>query len=129
LAYTLFVGEKLTNVRTDLGWLSGTPATLRNGGSPLNAEIEKLPDDIGPPPWQIESDEAVAEGEVMLPHSKLGGDPENPLNVGGFGSYHPLGANVAYGDGSVEFLSDNISQEVLAQLAHRQDGELVERGQ
>jgi prepilin-type N-terminal cleavage/methylation domain-containing protein len=34
-AYTLFIGEKLIE-DSDLGWLSGTPATLRNTGSPLN---------------------------------------------------------------------------------------------
>jgi prepilin-type N-terminal cleavage/methylation domain-containing protein/prepilin-type processing-associated H-X9-DG protein len=33
--YTLFLGEKLPD-DYDLGWLSGTPATLRNTGTPLN---------------------------------------------------------------------------------------------
>jgi prepilin-type processing-associated H-X9-DG protein len=33
--HTLFLGEKLPD-DTDLGWLSGTPGTLRNTGSPLN---------------------------------------------------------------------------------------------
>jgi prepilin-type processing-associated H-X9-DG protein len=35
VAYTLFLGEKLID-DTDLGWLSGTPATLRNTGTRLN---------------------------------------------------------------------------------------------
>lgn len=34
-AYILFLGEKNVD-GTDLGWLSGTPATLRNTGTPLN---------------------------------------------------------------------------------------------
>ncbi|QDU29859.1 hypothetical protein ETAA8_49750 [Anatilimnocola aggregata] len=34
-ANTLFLGEKLTDA-FDLGWLSGTRATLRNGGGPIN---------------------------------------------------------------------------------------------
>lgn len=34
-AYTLFIGEKLGD-DTDLGWLSGTPGTLRNTGTELN---------------------------------------------------------------------------------------------
>jgi prepilin-type processing-associated H-X9-DG protein len=34
-AYTLFLGEKLSD-DFDLGWLSGTSATLRNTGTPLN---------------------------------------------------------------------------------------------
>jgi prepilin-type N-terminal cleavage/methylation domain-containing protein len=36
LGYTLFLGEKLPDA-WDLGWLSGTRATLRNTGTPLNA--------------------------------------------------------------------------------------------
>ena len=35
-AYTLFVGEKLPD-NFDLGWLSGTPGTLRNTGTQLNS--------------------------------------------------------------------------------------------
>ena len=35
LAYTIFVGEKLSDA-WDLGWLSGTRATLRNTGIPVN---------------------------------------------------------------------------------------------
>jgi prepilin-type N-terminal cleavage/methylation domain-containing protein/prepilin-type processing-associated H-X9-DG protein len=34
-AYTLFLGERLAD-NFELGWLSGTPSTLRNTGSPLN---------------------------------------------------------------------------------------------
>jgi prepilin-type N-terminal cleavage/methylation domain-containing protein/prepilin-type processing-associated H-X9-DG protein len=33
--YTLFLGEKLVN-NFELGWISGTPSTLRNTGWPLN---------------------------------------------------------------------------------------------
>ena len=35
-AYTLFIGEKRTGYVEDLGWMSGTSATLRNTGTPLN---------------------------------------------------------------------------------------------
>jgi prepilin-type N-terminal cleavage/methylation domain-containing protein/prepilin-type processing-associated H-X9-DG protein len=34
-AHTLFIGEKLAD-DTDLGWISGSPSTLRNTGTPLN---------------------------------------------------------------------------------------------
>jgi prepilin-type processing-associated H-X9-DG protein len=34
---TIFVGEKSIDRATDLGWLSGTSATLRNTGTPINA--------------------------------------------------------------------------------------------
>lgn len=38
-AYTLVVGEKLPRGYQDLGWMSGTPATLRNTGSPINQDL------------------------------------------------------------------------------------------
>ena len=34
-AYTIFLGEKIVE-DSDLGWISGTPSTLRNAGSPIN---------------------------------------------------------------------------------------------
>lgn len=36
--HTLFVGEKLGDPQYDLGWLSGTPGTLRNTGPPLGGQ-------------------------------------------------------------------------------------------
>jgi prepilin-type N-terminal cleavage/methylation domain-containing protein len=36
LAQTLFIGEKLGDEASDLGWMSGTRATLRNTGTPIN---------------------------------------------------------------------------------------------
>jgi prepilin-type N-terminal cleavage/methylation domain-containing protein/prepilin-type processing-associated H-X9-DG protein len=38
-SYTLIVGEKLPRPKTDLGWLSGTSATLRNTGTPINQSL------------------------------------------------------------------------------------------
>lgn len=40
LAYTIFVGEKLSDA-WDLGWLSGTRATLRNTGIPINGFADR----------------------------------------------------------------------------------------
>jgi type II secretory pathway pseudopilin PulG len=47
-AYTLFLGEKQTEA-TDLGWLSGTPATLRNVGSPPGRRFDPP---LADPPWR-----------------------------------------------------------------------------
>ena len=47
-AYTLFLGEKLVD-NFDLGWMSGTPSTLRNTGSPLNQKRSTTAVTI--PPW------------------------------------------------------------------------------
>ena len=46
-----------------------------------------------------------------------------PRNNIGFGSEHPGGCHVAMGDGSVQFLSENIDLVVLFGLASRQAGE------
>lgn len=48
-------------------------------------------------------------------------DPENASK--GFSSMHPQGALYGYVDGSVRFLSDNISGTNRAKIANRQDGQ------
>jgi prepilin-type N-terminal cleavage/methylation domain-containing protein len=165
-AYTLFLGEKLV-ADTDLGWLSGTPSTLRNTGSPLN---ESRPNFAGALPWAIgfsiydaenwTGEIAEAETETVvddapggeevgseadefgyvsgagplpkpdaqgyLPHSKLGGDPANPLKVGGFASDHIGGVNMAFGDGTVRFVADNISDSLLRRFGNRHDGKIID---
>ncbi len=173
-AYTLFVGEKITDPATDLGWMSGTPATLRNTGTLINAPPDPLAaapanmNSWGSPPWAEngmagldggmmfdpsdpsamdedvigvgedgeflydrdgdgEVDEAATEAEEKQteqvdPYIKIGGNPQAPLAVGGFGSDHPGGANFAFGDGGVRMLSDDLDLKVLQQLANRRDG-------
>jgi prepilin-type N-terminal cleavage/methylation domain-containing protein len=164
-AHTLLIGEKRTDMETDLGWLSGTPATLRNVGSPL---FEKIRYDSGVQvPWQnrlafsgegyggwwtepdeestdaddeadtavadtdsdadevVAADDTPADKEEFLPRSLLGGNPEAPLEVGGFGSFHPSGVNFAIGDGSVRFILDDASPGLLQRLANREDGKLI----
>jgi prepilin-type N-terminal cleavage/methylation domain-containing protein/prepilin-type processing-associated H-X9-DG protein len=49
-AYTLFLGEKFPD-DADLGWISGTPSTLRNTGSPLNESTRRAAFGVGSPPW------------------------------------------------------------------------------
>ncbi|MHB8969850.1 MAG: DUF1559 family PulG-like putative transporter [Pirellulaceae bacterium] len=113
VSHTLFISEKVMDPKTDLGWMSGTRATLRNTGTLLNAEIDKLRrKNYGPIPL----DEANPAGPT--------GPVDPALFVGGFSSYHPGGVNAAFGDSSVQFLSANISPELLKQLANRADGKL-----
>jgi prepilin-type N-terminal cleavage/methylation domain-containing protein/prepilin-type processing-associated H-X9-DG protein len=95
-SHTLLVGEKMTGP-ADLGWLSGTRATLRNTGTPINRDL----------------------------HAAGADDPEDDEHVGGFASRHPGGANIALGDGSVRFLNERIDGQVLRLLGHRDDGELL----
>ena len=68
----------------------------------------------------------VTEGRVAA------NDDEGKLNakfVGGFGSRHPGGQNVGFGDGSVRFLKASVSPHVRRLLANRADGELLSSDQ
>jgi prepilin-type processing-associated H-X9-DG protein/prepilin-type N-terminal cleavage/methylation domain-containing protein len=98
--HTIFLGEKLFDAG-DFGWASGTRATLRNMGAPVNSLVPRAGPAGGSPP------------EV------------DPLAVGSFSSRHPNGANFAFGDGSVRFVSDSADLVVLQRLANRLDGSLV----
>ena len=119
-SYTIFMGEKLINPDYDLGWLSGTPATLRNTGAELNSElgvsgfsnlgyVEEAPVD------QDENAEPTFTDPI---------DPEKPLAVGGFGSHHPGTVLFALASGSIKTIGEDVSAEVLQQFAHRSDGKI-----
>ena len=93
--HTIYVGEKQTSA-DNLGWMSGTRATLRNTGTPLDQTNDEK--------------------------------PASDLFVGGFGAYHPAGANFLFGDVAVRFVSTTIDTDVYQQLAHRADGKLLKSG-
>lgn len=128
---TLFIGEKYTS-RDDLGWLSGTRSTLRNTGTPLNAPrllnqvrnaVNVTLDDPQEPPGEdkdLKFDPAAASAVT-------GGIPVGPLAVGGFSSWHTGGANFARGDGSITFMSQDMSTALYQQLGHRSDGALIDQ--
>jgi prepilin-type N-terminal cleavage/methylation domain-containing protein/prepilin-type processing-associated H-X9-DG protein len=101
---TLLIGEALLGA-DNLGWMSGTRATLRN-----TSRIEE-----GGP---LLADQARTQGGD---DSRAGS-----LFVGGFGSYHPGGCNVGLADGSTRFISRNIDATVLKHLGNRADGEIVQ---
>jgi len=226
-SYTLMIGEKITRGVQDLGWMSGTPATLRNTGSPINRDLTvrravrasggAMSWD-GTPPWygagaggsavpseewtekdseladvetygEIDSmlderddgsdeqgpdesktpaadgnetvddpstgdaetpaeattpDDAADGGETPAPadapaaptgqqrprpvdpYIRRGGNPKAPLAVGGFGSFHPGGANFGLADGSVTFIADSISKGVYQALGNRKDGKIID---
>jgi prepilin-type N-terminal cleavage/methylation domain-containing protein/prepilin-type processing-associated H-X9-DG protein len=113
---TIFFGERL-RIPTDLGWMSGTNATLRNAGTPVNGKNPMLVASF------TEDEEEKEKVEAQT------GDVDANLVVGGFGSRHPGGANFAFGDGSVRFLKNTMSLRVFRRLANRADGELVSADQ
>lgn len=104
---TLFLGEKVLADKNDLGWMSGTRATLRNTGEPINFDLSHL---LG----RFDDDLQTV-------------DParQSPQFVGGFSSRHPAMMMAAFGDGHVGPITDRIKPEVLQQYGHRADGKLV----
>ncbi|MBN1590148.1 MAG: DUF1559 domain-containing protein [Pirellulales bacterium] len=116
--HTIYVGEKLGNAR-DLGWMSGTRATLRNTGTPLNKYVDQIE------AWDTDEPEPLEE-EGMDP-----AQPKSPgadLKVGGFESEHPGICNFLFGDGRVDVISEGIDPKVLEQLGSRADGKLLKDG-
>jgi len=95
---TILLGEKIA-LQNDLGWMSGTRATLRNTG----VFTQPKPTRRG----------VFIEEEV------------NETTVGGFGGYHTGGANFAFADGSVRFLSASIDIELYQNLGDRNDGAMI----
>jgi prepilin-type N-terminal cleavage/methylation domain-containing protein len=114
-AHTIIVGEK-RRFGLDLGWASGTRATLRNPSNRLNGV-----DDAYSTALLIKLDE---EGPNASPPANP--KPDDPLWVGGFGSRHPGLVCFAFCDGSARCVLENISPGILRLLANRHDGELLE---
>lgn len=151
---TLFLGEKLI-LSGDLGWLSGTRSTLRNTGTPINADqaVRRVVGGMSGPPSTMVGDNfygkegidsfdtlaaSPAEGEgassstteapesVAAASPIVDGRPTTPTAVGGFSSDHPGGANFAFGDGSIRYITGTIDMQIFQQLGHRADGQLLD---
>jgi prepilin-type N-terminal cleavage/methylation domain-containing protein/prepilin-type processing-associated H-X9-DG protein len=137
-AHTLFLGEKLPD-GWELTWMSGTRATLRNTGTAINSLTRKTgllparsPEEFAPELERLLGEEtdplappaATPADNTTTPARPTTG-PGSPTFVGGFGSDHVGGANFAFGDGRVQFLSASVSGPILMQLAHRKDGQVT----
>jgi prepilin-type N-terminal cleavage/methylation domain-containing protein len=95
-AFTILLWESRTPPILELGWMSGTRSTLRNGGHMIN--------------------ESFPIGEKPSEYVNL-----DPLFVGGSGSFHVGGASVAMADGSIQFLTETIDQRLLREKSSRDD--------
>ena len=100
LSYTILLAEKVSPFAEDLGWLSGTRASLRNGGHKIGDDLKRV---RGP----------------LDPNAKL-----DPLFVGGFASDHLDGAYIALGSGEYQFRSTSTDTRILRQMCARADGEI-----
>ena len=134
LTHTLFLGEMTDGGM--LGWMSGTNSTLRNTGLPPNAPVGPMLAPVGPAPAAapLTIGEAAAEAlGAEQPLSETIGQPAagpnaaagGALPVGGFSSVHPAGANFAFGDGHIRFITETISPRTFRQMGHRADGTLI----
>lgn len=104
---TILLGECFP-FENDLGWASGTRATLRNTGGLVNGASSPRAR------WQ----QVPADEEQPDPSTE-------PLFVGGFSSSHPGGALFSFGDGSTRFLSETTDPELFRRYGNRRDGELT----
>lgn len=104
---TLFVGEKALQA-DELGWISGTRATLRNAGEKINFNLMAL------------------RHQFPLQGSPGNTAPVTVEHVGGFSSHHTGGAHFLMGDGAIRFVSENIQQSLYRRITNRSDGEPVE---
>ncbi len=127
-SHTFAIGE-IKRAMDDLGWASGTRATLRNCGHRINDTpggmayymsnaTDSLPDS---PSQQRQADTtrtSFLSKQRLLPPEK-----QNQL-VGGFGSHHRGGMHAAMADGSVTFIGENIAPTAYEHLGNRADHEL-----
>jgi prepilin-type N-terminal cleavage/methylation domain-containing protein len=133
---TIFVGE--VGTIGSLGWVSGTNSTLRNTAAGINGYDTSsfTATQRGAPFWANDEPQADADEQPMVDENG-DGEPDRDqagltaqdrllLSVGGFSSPHAHGAHMAFGDGAVRFVIDQIDQQVLSHLAERADGELVD---
>lgn len=103
---TILLAEALT-FPDELGWVSGTRATLRNAS-------------------KIEQPQPFRPRQLGVAPPDEGDDQRgSPLFVGGFGSYHPGIVNVSLADGSTHAISESIDRELLQKLGNRADGEIM----
>ena len=121
LSNTVFVVESAINQGGELGWMSGTKSSLRNGVVWKNRGQLGANGNAAPPEYQTWINRAIGFPRQGVVPSNSGAD-----QVGGPSSYHTGGIQCLLGDSSVRFLSDNINPATFRNLMHRADGEMME---
>ena len=122
---TILNGERIFEdvVLADLGWMSGTSATLRHSDAVINVRLNGLPNRLS----NRESSDTVDEGDAYEEGEPVSTMPPPPkLAIGGFSSRHKGLANFGFSDGSVRSLSENLDPFVFRRLGNREDGHMRE---
>ena len=140
LSQTIFLGEAIEG-ESNMGWMSGTRATLRNTSWGPGTAITPPFFPPGPDGLPVLTEKRVLELERGAAAEEIGGGSgqaaSNPggkkinpklLYVGGFGGPHPGGTIYAFGDGSVQFLSVNVDSPTYRRLGNRRDGRFLDEG-
>jgi prepilin-type N-terminal cleavage/methylation domain-containing protein/prepilin-type processing-associated H-X9-DG protein len=125
LSHTIFLGEKRPP-GDELGWASGTRATLRNTGTPIN-QTKLEPTDLTPYMSGFNPENVTPDPDRTSMRAEPAPAPSVPIplvpiTVGGFSSSHPGGSNFLFGDGSVHYLRTSIDAGVFRLLGNRADG-------
>lgn len=136
-AHTFLAGEIMRDPG-DLGWASGTRATLRNTGTRINTTLGGgLYNNIPQSAAEVAAEQArrmaaqqQAEGDsASVSTTTAANTPAAPAvpkpDPGGFGGYHTGGAHFLVSDGSTRFISQNIDPGLLEKLGDRADGALT----
>ncbi|MDY0167022.1 MAG: DUF1559 domain-containing protein [Thermoguttaceae bacterium] len=138
-SHTLMAGEKRDDA--ELGWMSGTRATLRNTGKSL-WDVYQSNSGYPAPPAERQDENAAqyaGAGEEPDDHEQWNGmgmgigfaqgePPPPPLVVGSFGSRHPGVSNFLFADGAVRSVSNELDPGTYRQLGHQSDGKLLMGG-
>lgn len=122
---TILLSESIPNDQSELGWVSGTRATLRN-----TSVFERPYAPSGLPNTDLGYDgEMPADGEEMDQMEQEDAPAKetdaSELFVGGFGSFHGGDIiNAGMADGSVRPIAPSIDPAALRQLGNRSDGQI-----
>ncbi len=119
---TLYIGES-RHSGADLGWASGTRATLRNGGSGINLNPSRNMMSGTLRASELAETKPEGAANTAIPDPSKPKPPPEP--VGGFSSPHPGGSNFAFGDGSVRFIKTTVASNTFRKLCNRNDGDAV----
>jgi len=119
LACTILLGEVLGG-GPNLGWASGTRATLRNTGHRLNEPDSLFPAMRGNRFNSVESRPQPEEVQLLVDDGLL------PVGyTGGFSSRHTHGANFLFCNGAVRYVTASVNPTVYQHLGNRSDGEII----
>jgi prepilin-type processing-associated H-X9-DG protein len=117
---TVFAGEQ-TPFHSDSTWVGIVPGAQT---CPNYANFSSgIPCDGAAPQINVHSGPGAPDEGLIIIHP-----PNSPIGfVDEMFSEHPGGANVLFGDGSVQFISELINQQLWAAMASRAGNEALER--